>query len=111
MISTDGAYTIRQEVIENKLGSMPIGRISVEKRVNYADLDLSKASDVTELNERVKQAALDSCRELDHRFPASTYKPLDGPYECTVNATRQALALASAAVQSATSNKRVASLP
>ena len=43
--------------------------IEVRARVSYADLDLSKYADVTELKTRIETIAKDSCEKLSDMFP------------------------------------------
>ena len=47
--------------------------VSVTRAVSYADLDLSKAAGVTELQTRVRNTAKDVCQELFTRFPKGQY--------------------------------------
>jgi UrcA family protein len=91
----ESPFTIRQEPVTHGWGrQMAETRISVEKTVSYADLDLSKDADVTTMEGRIRDAARDDCRELDRRFPAAIYAPVGtvGTRSCVRDATNQALA-------------------
>jgi UrcA family protein len=86
-------YTIHRQMLGRPLGQdrLPEERITVEEDVNIADLDLSKPADVDKMNERVRQAAVDSCRELSRQYPKSMYMPV-GKEDCVASATTQAVA-------------------
>jgi UrcA family protein len=43
--------------------------IELKQRVSYADLDLSKQADVTELETRIKAIAKESCSKLEEMYP------------------------------------------
>ena len=43
--------------------------ISLTRAVSYSDLDLSKTSDVAELQTRIRNTARDVCQELVTRYP------------------------------------------
>lgn len=92
-VTVDGPYIVRQEKMTRSLsGMMAEQTISVSQRVSYADLDLSRQSDVDLLRWRVKTAAKDSCRQLERRFPSSIYIPDQTMHECIRDATSQAMA-------------------
>jgi UrcA family protein len=93
-VTVVGPYTVGKATTKRALGGeMPELTISVSQSVSFADLDLSKPGDVATLRGRVKAAARDSCRELDHRFPSAIYIPMESDRrECVRNATGQALA-------------------
>jgi|GEM_PF-1353670 len=91
-ITVDGPYTVRQVVTKRSMsGEMGEQSFSVSQRVGYSDLDLTKQTDVEKLRERVKVAAKDTCKELDRRFPVSTYIPVT-TRSCARDALRDGLA-------------------
>jgi UrcA family protein len=45
--------------------SLPLTQYEVQYRVSYADLDLSKNADANTLRERVREAALSACKDID----------------------------------------------
>ena len=47
----------------------PLEQIELQRRVSYADLDLSKDANVTELRTRIETTANDSCKKLSKMFP------------------------------------------
>jgi len=51
----------------------PLGRtietIGLTRQVSYADLDLSKRADVTELKKRIEATAKESCEKLEEMYP------------------------------------------
>jgi UrcA family protein len=91
-ITVDGPYTVRQEVTKRAMsGAMGEQNLSVSQNVDYSDLDLTKHTDVEKLRDRVRAAAKDTCRELDRRFPVSTYIPVT-TRSCARDAARNGLA-------------------
>lgn len=66
--------------------------MSVSREVNYADLDLTKPEDVERLKERTNRAAVQVCRELDHRNPWSMTDLFGAHMPCVRHAQQQALA-------------------
>ncbi|HUO91538.1 MAG TPA: UrcA family protein [Rhizomicrobium sp.] len=71
--ATEVTVTAPREVTRTRVGrsniGAPIEDVAVTERVNIQDLDLKKTADVDELNRRVREAAADSCSELDRLFP------------------------------------------
>lgn len=69
-ISQQAEEEIMEEiVVEAPIVRREAGRIEMSRRVSYADLDLSKRADVTELEARIKTMAKDICEKLDEMFP------------------------------------------
>ena len=66
--------------------------MTVSREVNYADLDLTKPEDVEQLKARTNRAAVQVCRELDHRNPWSMTDLFGAHAPCVRNAQQQALA-------------------
>jgi UrcA family protein len=92
-VTVDGPYTVRQETTRRSMsGLMADQTISVSQKVSYADLDMSKPSDVDTMRGRVRAAAKDSCRQLEQRFPPSIYIPGKTLHQCIRDTTSQALA-------------------
>jgi len=91
----ESPFTIRQELINRGWGrQVSESRISVGKNVSFADLDLSKGADVAKMQDRIRDAARDSCRELNRRFPPTVFAPVDSVSRrnCVRNATNQGFA-------------------
>jgi UrcA family protein len=57
--------TTREQVGRDAFTGAPIEKDTVSEQVAYRDLNLSKASDVDELDRRVREAAEDVCSALD----------------------------------------------
>jgi len=86
-------YTIQRRTLAPALGkrSMPVEQITVGKDVSSAGLNLSRPADRDQMNDRIRQAAVDSCRELDRHFPESIYMPV-GSEDCVESAINGAVA-------------------
>jgi UrcA family protein len=67
--------------------------ISLTSAVRYADLDLSKAADVAELQQRVRDAAQELCRVLDLRYPKTGGQYIYANFDCYRKATDDGLAV------------------
>ena len=65
--------------------------VSLTRAVSYADLDLSKAADVAELETRVKNTAKDVCQELNRRYPRNGGQYVYGSADCVKKATDDGL--------------------
>src|SRR5215471_7324295 len=91
----ESPFIVRQEQVSRGwLTSLPETRISVSRDVSYADLDLSKATDVTAMEGRIRDAARENCRELNRRYPATIFVPVGtvGNSTCVRDATNEGLA-------------------
>jgi UrcA family protein len=47
--------------------------VELERRVSYADLDLSKKEDLAELETRIETTAKETCEKLSDMFPADQW--------------------------------------
>ena len=61
--------------------------ISLSRGVTYADLDLSKAQGVAELETRVRTTARDVCQELNNRYPKTGGQYVYANTDCVKKAT------------------------
>jgi len=61
--------------------------ISLSRGVTYADLDLSKAQGVAELETRVRTTARDVCQELNSRYPRTGGQYVYANTDCVKKAT------------------------
>jgi len=109
----DGPYTVRQETIQplirnprNK-SEMEVRQTTVSKDVAYSDLDLSKDADVATLQERVRTAAIDVCREADRRAEFARW-PVNVGFNCVADAKLRAKMIVKQAVADARSRRGVA---
>lgn len=77
----------------------PMGgaRVSMDYIVGFADLDLTRQSDRTELEERVREAAQEICELLTERYPGSQVSAT----ACTREALRGAMARVREAIAAA----------
>ena len=91
-VTVDSPFTIRQQVLNRPFfRQMPETRVSVDQQVSFADLDFKKAGDIATARERIRDAARDSCQEIDRRFPRSIFIPVN-ERNCVRDATNQAFA-------------------
>ena len=105
-ITVVAPHVVRRQVLKRAIAkqAMPVELISVQQRVSYRDLDLSKKSDADILEKRINDAAVESCKELDRRFPPSVYMPTPADQDCVGTAANAALAVAREII-SASSNR------
>jgi UrcA family protein len=77
-IAQQGAEPMEEIVVEAPIVRRQVGRsaagakievIELRRRLSYADLDLSKDADVTELKTRIETTAKESCEQLSDMFP------------------------------------------
>ena len=61
---------MREIVVGRTARGATIRELSIRSRVSYADLDLTKPADVTTLEQRVKDTAKSTCREIKVDVPA-----------------------------------------
>jgi len=61
--------------------------ISLSRTVSYADLDLSKASGIAELEMRVRNTAKEVCQELSRRYPRTGGQYVYANTDCIKKAT------------------------
>lgn len=86
----DNVTVFAPYLIKRKTGLRKIQTIFVSRNVNFHDLDLTIPDDATALEQRVKQAAQDVCRELDSRYSHGDQIAEDR--FCAPNASADALA-------------------
>lgn len=79
----------------------PVELISLTRHVSYADLDLTKAIDVTVLENRVKAIAKDSCKELEKMYPELTHPAVPSDQNCVKTATDDGMKQVKAAAAAA----------
>ncbi len=60
---------IARRQVEHTTSSAKVEVIELTRRVSYADLDLSKYADVTELKTRIETTAKEFCEQLADMFP------------------------------------------
>lgn len=102
--SDDNTVVVQRDVTREQVGrsattGAPIEDITVSLQIAYNDLNLKKAADVDELNNRIRDAARNSCSELDRFFPQTSSFRLRR--ECIRRAVRSASAQVEAAVAGA----------
>ena len=79
-------------VVKKETGQRAIQTVSVSRDVDFHDLDLSRLADVTMLKQRVMQATLDVCRELDSRHSGGDRKRIAEDRLSAQHASADALA-------------------
>jgi len=85
-------------------GKEALPEVSVDYRVHYADLDLSKHSGAVELERRIRDAATQACQQLATLYPGSTEGV--GKDSCVEKATTKAMAEANVAIAAAAKSKK-----
>jgi UrcA family protein len=65
--------------------------ISLTRAVSYEDLDLSRASDVQEMQRRIGNTARDICQELTRRYPRQNAEYVYSANDCVKKATDDGL--------------------
>jgi UrcA family protein len=86
-------YVVKRHVISpmpSKGSATGLELVSVSQAVSFADLDLSDADQVKQLEARVRQAAVNACGEIDKRYPKSRFIPVPENQDCVGNATSAA---------------------
>lgn len=76
------APIVRRQVGRSASGAK-IEVIELRRRLSFADLDLSKDADVTELKTRIETTAKESCEKLDDMFPFAEPSGVQGIRSCT----------------------------
>lgn len=72
----------------------PVMYISIQRRVSYADLDLTNPADAAALKSRIGEAANAACKQFDTLYPPQAYVPLSNVKDCAKGASEQAMAVA-----------------
>jgi UrcA family protein len=66
---------VQAPIVRRQVGRTAIGAkievIELSRRVSYADLDLNRPADVTELKTRIETTAKESCEQLSDMFPSN----------------------------------------
>jgi UrcA family protein len=85
------------QVVHERLGRNSNGSwdelVSLDHRVPYTDLDLTKTADAATLQARVKDAAVQGCDQLKKLYPLATHDP-----DCVKNAMKKAMVQVRAAI-------------
>ncbi len=97
--------TVEAPIIRRQVGGPAvIGEktevMQINRRVSYADLDLSKPADVTELENRIEAAAKESCEKLFDMFLSDPWDRQEVK-RCTIRAVNGTDEQVKAAVKSA----------
>ena len=93
-ITVYAPFVVTRKVINpmmSKKSSAGLELVSASRSVSFRDLDLSKAADVTLLENRVHDAARDACNEIEKQFPKAKYHPIPENQDCVGNATSEAM--------------------
>ncbi len=73
--------------------------IELRRQVSFADLDLSKHADVTELEKRIETTAKESCEKLDEMYPLATPDSIRRCTESAIKSTEEKVQAAIAAAE------------
>lgn len=99
-IIVEAPWLIEREVVGRSSVGAPIEEISLTRRVDFSDLDLTQTADVGELENRIDEIARDSCAKLEELFPLSTTQ--QDSRTCVDDAVDDAMAQVETAVAAAT---------
>jgi UrcA family protein len=99
-----GDITVRAErATAEKVGrtssGVPIMQYELGYKVDYADLDLATEAGVSALKQRVREAAVSACADLDKLYPA-----VAPDRDCANRAEQEAAAEVDAVIAAATKN-------
>ena len=93
---------IREVTVDRTSSGVPIKEVTIRQHVSYADLDLTTPAGVSALEERIRETAKSSCRELDQKYPVTVPGPGKGCLEDAIDgAMTEARKAIDAAKQSA----------
>ena len=90
IVRPDYDYVEKRQLIGNINGEHNPTAYTIERPVDFSDLNLADASDYRELRARVRDTAEELCYQLDGRFP-ELRGDRSADRECIRNATRNAL--------------------
>ena len=79
------APTIGRKVTARGTSGYTTEVVQLKRRVYYADLDLTKDSDILELEKRIEMTAREACEALEEMFPRGQ-KDAGDVYRCTKQA-------------------------
>src|SRR5690606_35305438 len=68
-IIVEAPWRVEREVVGRSASGAPIEEITLTRRIDISDLDLSQTADVGELETRIDDIASDSCDRLAEMFP------------------------------------------
>jgi len=75
--------------------------VSVDRVVNFSDLDLASPSGAATFEKRINDAAAEACREIDKRYPKNVYIPVSPNQDCVGIAAGNAMKIANELVAAA----------
>jgi len=81
------ATRVVQTHIDRSPSGVPISDVSISYGVTFSELDLASPAGAAQLEQRVKEAALQACREIGRLYPDATPKD----EECAKAATEKAM--------------------
>lgn len=80
---------VRRERVDRTTGGGTVERVTLTRRVSYADLDLRMNADVMELERRVAGMAVEACEQLAEAHPMLDPEP--SHEDCIEEATEGAM--------------------
>jgi UrcA family protein len=109
-IVVEAPWKVETKVVSRSPSGVKIEEISLKRRVDYSDLDLTRTADVMELEKRITDVAKDSCMALERMYPladANTQSCVKDAVSDAMKQEREAVAAAEAKGE----NKEVAEAP
>lgn len=103
-ITVTAPWLVRREVVGRTTTGAQLEEITLTRRVDYSDLDLTRTEDAQELERRIDQAARESCDVLAEEFPLAD----TDTRTCVENARGGAMGQARQAIDAAVSEVAVA---
>jgi UrcA family protein len=100
-VIVEAPWLIEREVVGRSPTGARIEEISLTRRIDITDLDLTQTVDVSELESRIDSAARDSCDKLAEMFPLSN----PDTRTCVDRAVGEAMTQAQDAVAAATGRR------
>lgn len=87
-------YLVHKKALIGTHHKIPAYSITVQRNVNYSDLDLGTGSGAAELQKRIDDAAKEACTELDRNYPKAVWVPVSDTGHCVEIAVREGQARA-----------------
>jgi UrcA family protein len=100
--STTSAVTvIAPRITKRREGKVEV--LSLQRTVNFADLDLKTRAGVDEFDKRIMYAALAACDQLEQEYPSRIYLPVPPTQNCADATASAALTTAKVIIAAARS--------
>ena len=100
--------TVKKKIVGHEKLGANVYVITAVRPVSYADLDLTKASDVVLLEKDIRAAAINVCQQLDRKYPTGMYPRVGVTQDCVKSATDEAMIMARRVVVGVKTDVRIA---